>query len=161
MKNKIIKWYTAAALLLVMSAVLIFFASCSAGHIEDTNGDKTELCSIQMEDIVRQRTNYSSFASSFKRVSDTVTFKAKKFSGVKSILTVNAESDREELVIKSEVTLSTGNLRVVVLQDGEFISDISISGSDTVTIKNPSGKLDIRVAGESAGFEIKIDYSWN
>lgn len=161
MKNKIIRWYTAATLLLILSAVLIFLASCSAKHIEDTNGELTELCSITVEDIIEKRESYVTFGSVTNKTNDGIMFKAKKFSGVKSILNFKASGEKKELVINSDISLDTGNLRIVILHNGEFMSDINISGNNTVSIKNPSGVYDIRVAGESAGFDVKINYSWN
>ncbi len=143
--------------LLLIAILSLTLSSCSLGHIDDTNGDDTSLCSLTEENILGNN-SYTQMVSSISTRGNTLTYKANKMSGVNTIKK-SLQAQGEALVINSSIILNQGNLRVVVICNDEIVCDIPLGENQTTTIKNPDGKYDIKVAGESAGFEISLEYN--
>ena len=140
--------------LIVVLAVLL--ASCGFGQIEDTNGDSPELCELTDDDIFNDNPKSVQFGSVYSSIGGKYSLKVNKFSGVESVAKFSANGTK--LVINSDSTLQSGNFRIVLMHDGEYLSDIP-TGEKSVTIDSPEGDYEIRVAGESAKFDIVISYS--
>lgn len=142
---------------LLIATLSLTFSSCTLSHIEDTNGDNTSLCTLTEEDILGNN-SFTQLLSSKSTWDNSLTYKANKMSGVNAIKK-SLYAQGNALVINSTITLSQGNLRVVVVCDGKIICDIPLGENQVTTIENPNGSYDIKVAGESAGFEISLEYN--
>lgn len=145
------------AIFLVIATLCLGFSSCAIGHIEDTNGENTSLCQLNEEDIlgINSITEVFSFTTT---VNNKTTYKVNKMSGVKTIKKLS-RIEGEALVINSNIVLKDGNFRAVVVCNGEIACDIPIGENQTTRIENPNGSYEIRIAGESAGFEITMEFN--
>lgn len=129
----------------------IMLVSCS--HREDTNGESdTSLTTLNDGDIVNGASSLSSGRTENKR-NDRGEIKVNKFSGVQVIDSINVRDTSEVLTYK--ITHESGNLRAVLVKDGEIYSDLVIDGNDNSIALTESGKYDLKIAGESAKFEME------
>lgn len=144
--------------ILLIATLLLAFSSCTLSHIEDTNGDDKSLCTLTEEEILGNSTYVQTISSTSTR-GNTITYKAKKMSGV-NVMKKSIQPQGNTFVINSSITLNQGNLRVVVSCDGEIVCDIPLEKNQVTTIDNLGGKYDIRVAGESAEFEIVLELDY-
>ncbi len=145
---------------LLVLCVLIagLLSSCTLGQIKDENGrEDTSLSKITEEEILAKVTSYTQIGAIKTSANREIHYKAEKFSGV-TILEKIPYAVGERLIIKSDIDLENGNLRVVLIQNGVIIEDIPI-GNDKVTIIEDSRRdYELRLAGESAEFELEIEY---
>ena len=59
----------------------------------------------------------------------------------------------ERLVIRTDAALTEGNLRILLLCDGEYVTDIPL-GAQTTAVENPDGRFELRLAAESAKMQM-------
>lgn len=144
--------------LVLLSIISFSLASCSIGHIKDTNGDDDfSLCSIDDEKIIN--TKFSSYTQTMaitSQINKTVNYRARKFSGIYVLKEIYPSSNK--LTIKSNITVESGNLRVVVIQDDRIIKDLPFGENQTTVIDNPNGEYVVKIVGESAKFKLKLQY---
>lgn len=139
-------------LVIIISVVCLFSLASCVSHIEDTNGDDTSLCTLTDSDIINGVSSLSQGSVSNKR-NDRGSIKVEKFSGVQTIDSINVRDVAENVICT--VTVKSGNLRVVIVRNGAIFADLKTDGTeDTVTLTE-SGKYELKVAGESACFEMK------
>lgn len=148
--RKLSLWFMLICFVMVLT-------SCSSVHIEDTNGDVISLCSLTEENIFSEITSYTSFASLNTQIDDSYHYSVKKLSGIYTVNEVSAEG--ESLIINATTILKQGNLRIVILCEGKYVADIPIGMDQSVTVNNPNGSYEIRLAAESA--ELEMDYSFS
>lgn len=145
-------------MLLLFVISLFVFTLVGCGHIEDTNGEEDySLTTITDENIL---SGYGSSTQSGSIYSETsmngiTTYKIKvsKFSGVKKLYEKEI-SNNYSLNIKC--TLKSGNMKLLLLKDGEIFADILSSKEITKSYDLTSGEYEFIVAGESAKYEIEI-----
>ena len=111
-----------AACLLLLSVCL-----CSCVHIADTNGEEDySLGKLTEEDIVDNADNFQAMSSNKQGMQGGATrYTTKKLSGVYTIGNVYS-NNASSLIIKSSVTLESGNVRICLVQDGKIIADIPL-----------------------------------
>lgn len=142
----------------ILVAILVLsLCSCNFGHIEDTNGENDHtLCSLTEEDLLSGSNSFVQNVATKSRVGNKITYKVNKFSGVNTIAN-EYFSNEAELTIDTCFVLSQGNARIAVIVNGEISCDIPV-GESTTTIAVPADtSVVIRLAGESAGFDLSIE----
>ena len=142
---------------IMLVSVLLLCASCGFEHIEDTNGNDTSLCTLTQEDLLAEASSYISFGSMETRINDNYSYSVKKLSGVYRLIRFPAEGS--SLTIETSAVLTQGNLRIVLLCDGEYVADIPLAENQSITIDDPSGTYSIVLGAESA--ELKFTYSYS
>ncbi|MBQ8407286.1 MAG: hypothetical protein IJY39_00325 [Clostridia bacterium] len=151
MKNRLFAIIT----VVLLSAVLL--TSCT--HIEDTNGADTALCTLTEEDILASTNSSTRIGSVSSQVNNKYSLKVKKLSGVFDYTSLNLQAG-QLLVIESDVVVESGNLRIVIVCDGEYVADISVGTDQHIEVKiDRTDKYEIRIAGESANFTFQFTYT--
>ncbi len=142
------------ALLLLLSSTLFLLSGCAL-HIEDTNGnDNFTLQTITDQDIISGRSSVS-VSSVGSSNNNRTTLKVEKLSGVKTLETLKSGSYEFTITFNVE----QGNCRLVLCDGENILQDIDIGAKDkTFTTKSESGKLYLKIAGESAKFNIEYTY---
>ena len=141
--------------LILVSALCAVFCSCGALSIEDTNGDDPSLCSITEEDIVSGKVGSTTFGSSKVTSNSGTVFKVKKMSGVYTLDTFKSSSQDNAIILTLTPELKGGNLRVLLLGDGEVHTDFPIGETTTLMLDDPECKYELVLAAESAELSVK------
>ena len=128
---------------------------------EDTNGaDDYSLQTITDENILNMDLGSSGIAYSEESAGGIIAgqeYSASNFNGVYEIYTTSYLGNSEVMVSVDGLQVNSGNLRIVVVYEGEIIKDIPLdSTSQTVTFEDISGDFSVRIAGESANFVCNI-----
>lgn len=76
-----------------------------------------------------------------------------KFSGVRTVDSINVRNTAETLTCT--VNVNSGNFRAVIVKDGEIFADLTIDGTKNSVKLTESGKYELKIAGESACFEMQ------
>ena len=140
-------------IIIVFVVFVIFLSSCTYGQIEDTNGaDDYSLQSISDSRLVKSGVSYSAIGMKEIGGEKERSISISKFSGVYELSYINVKNHK--LTINMESNISEGNFRIVLVGDGEIISDFRINDTDKLVIENLSGKYSLRIAGESAKFSL-------
>ena len=149
MKRKI------ALLLVLCVGVTLCLCAC---HIEDKNGpDDYSLVEITEEKLTNGSSSYTQTQSIIKETQNSIEFDCEKFSGVKTIKKIIFTGGKW-LEINYDIELDGGNFRAVLIHDGEIVMDLPIGEDQQIIIDNPKSSYEIRIAGESADFEIELEY---
>ena len=165
-----IAWILIAVGTLLVSLIVIAVCLLGNSHIEDTNGPNNyALCKLTLDDLLADRHSSNSFMSSSLKsgspseVSGNLrnydytkcTYKAKKFSGVQVLHATKTEADSLKLTIQAQV--SSGNLEVVILIDGQYHTHVPVNSGQTIVLEDIAGKLvEVKMAGESAAVNISV-----
>ena len=140
---------TVIALLLL----LLILTASSCGHIADTNGvHDISLADITEDEIVHGMSSVSSGrlqTSLNGRTSITI----KKFSGVQTLETFDGKSGR---TLRCDIELRSGNLRVVVVHDEDIVAEFAVGGGECGYVFPDNGTYRLKIAGETAEFDIKF-----
>ncbi len=140
-----------AALLLAVS-----LTSCgSLSHIEDTNGEDPALCSLeqQLTDKTPDCLCNMFFESN---TNGNYTAHTGKLSGVRELCSFRVD-EGETLCLQVTSTLESGNLRIYLYRDGEIVADLPLGEEQIVELAElEAGAYFVRVAGESAKFELEL-----
>ncbi len=137
---------------------IIWFIQDSFEHIEDTNGaDNYNLQTITDSNIINRDIGAMGLKISNGIVTNTTSYSSKKFTGVEEIYGENIIANRMEFTI-NHAQVTEGNLRIVLLVDDEIVHEFKLNElTQTYELKNPSGYVSLRIAGESADFQ--FDYN--
>lgn len=136
---------------------LVALCSCFESlNIEDTNGEDTALCSITEEDILAGNVGSTTFGSSKRTINDETTYSVMKMSGVLTLDTFKVPSKDEYYVLTVTPRLKSGNLRVLLLGDGEYLVDFPLSETTTLFLNDPDMKYELVLAAESAEFSVEF-----
>lgn len=138
--------------------IMIFFMFLSltaCTHIGDTNGDQDFTIETFTDLDIINKSSHMALGFVESNLNGKITIKAKKFSGVYGIYSVNANN--EPLSITVESSCSSGNLRIVLINDETIIGDYEINTTDSIDIENANGKYIVKIVGESAKFSLKIN----
>ena len=137
--------------------VLAVLSGCGGG-IEDTNGETDfTLQTITDADII-EGMNTMSFMSSQSSVTVNGVSKNKisvgTMSGVMELYEGRLNNESLTVVLSGSVT--KGNARIVVVLENEIVHDFELNAADqSFTLENASGRVYIKIAGESAGFSVE------
>lgn len=144
--------------IIAASLLLLCVCLCSCVHIADTNGEEDySLGKLTEEDIVDNADNFQAMSSNKQGMQGGATrYTTKKLSGVYTIGNVYS-NNASCLIIKSTVTLESGNVRICLVQDGKIIADIPLGENMETRIENPSGKYKLKIAGESASLTMEYN----
>lgn len=89
-------------------------------------------------------------------ISDGVELYAKKFSGVADILWADYILPSDFSLNLDHFSVTGGNFRMMVINEGEIIADIQPGDDISLLIKDLTGYTVVRIAGESAAFQIVL-----
>ena len=136
-----------------MVCALIAITCCSCvGHIKDTNGDDDfSLATLTEEQIIKNNSSVSSVSVS-KQWDGNLDLRTNKFSGVKELKKITLKYGMQK--ITTDVKVSSGNFRMVLISDGRIVYDFDINGTSSTTISG--GTYIIKIAGESAAFNLSL-----
>ena len=145
----------------IMMILLLCLGLVACGQIADENGDQdTSLATLTREELVASNPTSVETGSVKNSVDGKMTWKVKKFSGVKLLESIEMQEGAQSLVVSADSTLEKGNLYMFVCRDGEIIGAVATGMGAKLTIKNPkAGKYELRAAGESAAFELSARMS--
>lgn len=144
-------------LFLIFLLGLLLISSCTLRHIPDTNGDTDySLNTLTDEDFVK---GYSALTQQAvtKKTSTTIKVNVKKMSGISNLKTL--EPKGKTINIKTNLTLNSGNIRLVLMKGKEIIYDFKVNGEDIYKISLSEDKYNIRLGAESANFNLEITLS--
>ena len=163
----------------IMAVIALFSAIFSmiynSNKYVDTNGDDNfALCEITMDDILSDKTSYSSMMSSSTHSgyhSDFVGYRyrdydydyiSKSFGKVNGIIILQAtKTYKDTLILKFESDIKSGNAEIVILVDGEYYKSVELNKKQSVTLKNISGKeVIVKLAAESAKIEVSVERTY-
>ena len=139
--------------------IIFLFILVGCSHIEDTNGtDDHSLVTLTDADFLRGYSSGVSNMSVSKTVNEMTSFSVKKFSGI-SVLERKIRASGEDLEIRTDTGLASGNLRICVVRDNEeIVAEIDVNGNDEILIENANGVYTIVIGGESADFSFTYIY---
>ena len=142
---------------LFLLLVLFSLVGCFPVY-EDTNGaEDYTLQSLTEADIISGGT-YSKAMSSTITVNDKTVCKAKAMSGVETLFEQRLKNEAFEILVSCEIL--KGNARLVLVVDGEIVYDFALNESNQrFTLKNVSGDVSLRLAGESVGYSVTYEIS--
>lgn len=148
-------WMRYAALMLAALLVCLPLTACQS-HIEDTNGeDDHSLTTLTDADLVKKATSSVTTTLLRSEVNGKGTVKVGKLSGV---TTLDEYTTRNDRMMTYTATLTSGNLRLVLVQDGEIVAELPVDGAEhTVLVPSASGRVMLRAGGESARFEFSYE----
>ena len=151
--NKIGKILTLLVILLFVAVIIIrIIPPKSDGHIADTNGAEViALNTITDADIAAMSGTSVGLGVRNSSSSDATVCYSERFSGVETLYDAEAACT----VTLSDITVTSGNLRVVVLLDNQIVHDFPMNGS-APAFDMPAGSS-LRIAGESAAFELAFE----
>lgn len=148
---RVINRITTILLIMACTCILIFCAGCFS-HIPDENGSEDySLCIITEEEILD--TSNSFFRQNAINGSENNGnrfSKAEWFSGVYSLQKFTI-SDEECYQIHYSCVRNSGNLRIVLIKDGQIIQDFNQDENSPIAIEQ-AGDYEIKIAGESAQY---------
>ena len=143
--------------------------------VVDTNGpDNFALTEITMEDILSNKTGYSSMnaSSSYSGYHtefigdhyihsdyDKIT---KSFGKVKGTMILQATKIyKDTLTLEIESIIESGNAEIVVIVDGEYYQSAELNKKHTMTLKNIYGKeVIVKLAAEGAKIKVSVKRSY-
>ncbi len=142
-------------LALILGLCVCLLSSCNVRRIEDTNGDLNELCHLTDEDILGGSENYSAFLSAWSRHKNGADYATRSLSGIYDLYYFTLDAPCK-LTFRCDGVLEEGNLRVVLLSDGSYVTDLPIGTEQELTLQANKGEYLVRFAAESAKFEFSL-----
>ena len=142
-------------LCLALCAILLLpcLTAC-ASQIEDTNGEDTTLCTLTQEDLLGDSVSHNAIGMVRSQLGDKQTLRANKLSGVYEFNSYVA--DGGTLTVTLSATLHAGNLRAVLLCEGEYVQDVPLGEEQAATVENATGKYQVRLGAESAKLDATL-----
>ena len=143
---------------LLLCSTLLSFAGCTMVSYEDTNGDEDFTLQTLTEQDILDGGSSSEFLSSNVTVNGKITYKAKKLSGVKVLYEKKLKGETFEISLSS--TVSKGNARLVLASEDEILHEFALNeANQSFTLENFSGRVYLRLAGESAEYSVSFAVS--
>mgnify|MGYP003316917357 CR=1 FL=1 len=135
----------------------IWMLQSDLDHIEDTNGtDNYALQQITDSNIINMDIGALNLVEAKELFNNLPTFRSDKYTGVSEIYLDNLIANRFEITLYN-TTVRSGNFRIVLVYNDEIVHEFKLNElMQTYTLKNPSGNVSLRIAGESADFQ--FDY---
>lgn len=134
------------------------FLNSDLEHIEDTNGeDNYKLQKITDYNIIDRDIGALGLNTTKNAITNVTTYSSEKFTGVEEIYGNNIWGNRFEITI-NHARVDSGNFKIVLLEDDKIVHEFKLNElTQTYVLENPSGYISLRIAGESADFQ--LDYS--
>lgn len=144
--------------ILFIGICVFWFLDSDIEHIEDTNGpDDYSLTTITDENIINRDIGALGNKRSTSILSgDLVEFSSKKFTGVTEILYNNYVGKSDFVLNLLNFNVTEGNLRMVVVHDGEIVAELEPGMFVEYRLEDISGYVSLRIAGESAAYTFGI-----
>ena len=157
MSGKLKKIIAILGAVVLVAVATVWFMSSDLKHIEDTNGaDNYSLQTITDSNIINRDVGAMGLNIHKSAVSGVTTYSSKKFTGVEEIYGNNIWGNRFEITV-NHARVDSGNFRIVLLEDDRIVHEFRLNElTQTYVLENPSGYISLRIAGESADFQ--LDY---
>ena len=145
-------------LLTIIFIIFLSITLTSCSHIEDTNGpDDYSLVKISDEEILGVRSASTKIGAFESQTGRTIKVKVSKFSGVEKLQSF--KTTNSDITFTVSVTVTSGNFKAVLVQEGKIIHTFNNNASNqVVTVKQGTGTVSFYVAGESAKYNITLQY---
>lgn len=145
-------------LLTILFIIFLSITLTSCSHIEDKNGeDDFSLVEISDEEILRGRSSSIKTGSFQTQTGRTIKVKVSKFSGVENLQSF--KTTNSDITFTVSVTVTSGNFKAMLVQEGKIIHTFNNNVSNqVVTVKQGTGTVSFYVAGESAKYNITLEY---
>ena len=145
-------------LLTIIFIIFLSITLTSCSHIEDTNGpDDYSLVKISDEEILGVRSASTKIGSFQTQAGRTIKVKVSKFSGVENLQSF--KTTNSDITFTVSVTVTSGNFKAMLVQEGKIIHTFNNNVSNqVVTVKQGTGTVSLYVAGESAKYNITLQY---
>lgn len=142
-------------ILMSVFVLIACFTLTSCSQIEDNNGkDNYRVETITDQDITSNSEKCLEVFSVSVDKDGILKVSAKKFSGVKTIDRNIYNNTNVEYTVNIKV--DSGNFRLVLVLENTIINEFPINETSKFAINNANGKYLIRIAGESAKYEVTI-----
>lgn len=140
--------------IMLATVLVLSLAGCKFVSYEDTNGDEDfSLQTLTEADITSNITTYSQVMGTKTQINNETSYSAKNMSGIIRIYEANIRDRDLEIQLSSKV--SKGNARLVLMVGNEIVHDFDLNDDNQVfTLENCTGKVSLRIAGESAEFKV-------
>ena len=140
---------------------MVFSLTGCMEPIEDTNGENnTALNTITNEDILAKSITSSGLEYTETNFMGITTFEYhdNNFNGVEEVFLTNYLLPSDVEVSVNYIELESGNFRMYVINEGKILKEI-VDGvfAESYIFEDITGEFYIRVAGESADFELSYD----
>lgn len=142
---------------LMLLALTLSFAACNFGHIADTNGDDDFTVETIDDDEILTRTKYVAWLAKSSNNNGQYSVTVKKLSGVWQIADLSMKG-YGAAVLKTDMTVESGNCRLVLVHNDKIVHDFNIQGQDSYVVTT-SGNYYLKLVGESAHVS-KLNFSW-
>lgn len=147
--------------LLPAAVLALALAGCGTEYV-DTNGDDDfTLQTITDENIVKLDLGASGLTYSEQEFGFGITsteYSSKNFNGVEEIYLTNYIFPSSFYIYVGYLNVSSGNFKLAVVNNDEVIREIPIGTfSEQIYFEDIQGSFAIRLAGESAAFQLNID----
>ena len=158
MNEKIKKILTGIGVVLFLAVFAVMMLTSNVKHIEDINGaDNYSLHTITDRNIINRDVGAIGMSTKESAFSNITTYYSKKFTGVEEIYGANIWGNRFEITV-NHARVDSGNFKIVLLEDNRIVHEFALNElTQTYVLENPSGYISLRIAGESADFQ--LDYS--
>lgn len=141
---------------ILILSLLLCLSGCSLGQLEDTNGPEDYSLQTLTEEDILQGASTIKVMSSSTTINNKSTCKAKTMSGVETLFSRKLQNESLDILLSCEIT--GGNARLVLILDGEILHDFALNENDQhFTLENVTGKVSLRLAGESAGYAVSFE----
>lgn len=157
MNGKLKKIIAILGAVVLVAVATVWFMSSDLKHIEDTNGaDNYSLQTITDSNVINRDVGAMGLNIHKSAVSGVTTYSSEKFTGVEEIYGNNIWGNRFEITV-NHARVDSGNFRIVLLEDERIVHEFRLNElTQTYVLENPSGYISLRIAGESADFQ--LDY---
>lgn len=127
-------------------------------HIEDTNGpDVYTLQTITDENIIGLDLGAMGLTEKNSLLSAWPVYSSKCFSGVQDLYHSNYFSSTLHITVR-DPRVTAGNLRLVLVAEDEIVHEFPLNAGDqTYELRDFTGHVAIRLAGESAEFSLSFE----
>lgn len=137
--------------------ILLSFTGCVMSSFEDTNGEADYSLQTITEENILQGMNTSEIMSSSVTVNNKTVCKAQTMSGVVNLFEKRMVNETLDIVVSCQIT--KGNAQLVLVIDGEIIHNFALNEENQhFTLENVTGKVCLKLAGESAGYSVTYEF---
>ena len=157
MNRKIKNLLALPIVIIFVVIVAVMLGNDDFEHIEDTNGaDVYTLQTITDENIINMDIGSKGMWEKTNSVTNLKTYSSEKFSGVYEVYNTNFMGKTFQVEVDN-FKLNSGNMKYVLLVNGEIVHEFKPNEPNQIyKIEATEGNISLRIAGESADFEITV-----
>ncbi len=148
------------AILAAAMLLCVGLAGCGTEYADTNGADDFSLQTISDEEIINLSVGASGLGYSEESIGDSIfstEYSSKNFNGVEQIFLTNYLLPSDVRVYIGYLNVSSGNLRLVAVNNDEIIKEIPIdSFNEEFVFEDISGSFAINLAGESAEFDLNL-----